>query len=144
MNKLCAIFLFIIPINLFANEVLTCPSGSTEVVGTRKYEGKDAVIRGCKDSKNKFNGTSLIIVNNQLIDKCNYKNNLKDGTCLEWYVTGEKKASTKYKNDKPHGEMNSWYKNGVMEIQAFHDHGKPIGKWQYWNSNGALVNVIEH
>ncbi len=144
MNKKLVIFLFIIPIKLFANGELVCPDGAKEVTDKRIYKEKVAIIKACTDSSNKLNGTSLMIVDNQVIDKCNYTNNLENGTCLAWYFTGEKKTSTKFQNGKLHGEMISWYKNGVIEIQAFHNQGKAVGKWKYWNHNGELTNVIEH
>ena len=126
MNKIITIFLLLVSFNIFAYEKLVCPDGAKEVTGERKYKGKKTIAHGCVNKKGELHGISLIIYNNIVIDKCNYKNGLQHGKCNSWYFTGEKKASHNFESGKPHGKSTLWYKNGTIELQVTHKNGKLV------------------
>lgn len=144
MNKVVLLSLLLFFFCASANEALVCPEGAKIISDSREYKGKDTKVISCVNDKDKLHGTSIIIVNGVIVDKCAYENGIENGVCTSWYVTGEKKKIIHYKKGKPDGEIKGWHQNGEVELQAFYENGKPTGVWKYWNENGELLNAVKH
>ena len=126
MNKTTAIFLFIISFNVFASEKIICPDGTKVLTEKGIYKERETTVHGCLNKDGELHGINIMMVNNTIINKCNYKNSLEHGECTDWYYSGEKKTTSNFKNGKLHGKLIRWHKNGNIEYQANYKNGKLI------------------
>ena len=93
----------------------------------------------------------------------NYKNNQKNGLCIEWYHTGKVKSYCEYENGLKHGierifftnnhrkfyityangilngKFNSWYMNGNIELDCNYSYGTLCDEYKKYDKNGKLV-----
>jgi antitoxin component YwqK of YwqJK toxin-antitoxin module len=56
-----------------------------------------------------------------------YKEDKKDGKCLEYHATGILRKSAVYKEDKLHGEVLDFYENGIPERSAIYYESIQVG-----------------
>ena len=144
MFKVILFMCLLFSTNAIAGGGIVCPDGSRAVCGPGEHEGKVSKVFTCSNGKGEPHGPSIITVDGVIVDKCNYNNGIEDGTCMRWYLTGEKQFSMQFRNGLLDGETKGWYKNGATEMQSFYNAGEPVGKWKKWNDKGELIKVINH
>ncbi|MBN2753966.1 MAG: toxin-antitoxin system YwqK family antitoxin [Candidatus Goldbacteria bacterium] len=81
--------------------------------------------------------------NGVIIEKVDYKNNLRNGISKIYDDRGNLKIKTTYRNDVPDGAYYSYYENGAVETYGYYRLGKKQGAFKYYYSNGLLKQYEE-
>ena len=81
--------------------------------------------------------------NGVIIEKVDYKNNLRNGISKIYDDRGNLKIKTTYRNDVPDGAYYSYYENGAVETYGYYRLGKKQGAFKYYYSNGFLKQYEE-
>ncbi|PKL92353.1 MAG: hypothetical protein CVV21_03320 [Candidatus Goldiibacteriota bacterium HGW-Goldbacteria-1] len=81
--------------------------------------------------------------NGVIIEKVDYKNNLKNGISKIYDDRGNLKVKTTYRNDAPDGAYYSYYENGAAETYGYYRGGKKQGAFKSYYSNGLLKQYEE-
>ena len=68
-------------------------------------------------------------IDGQLILKCQYKNDKKDGKYAEYYDNGSVKTQGSYKNDQKDGEWTEYDYGDKVSSKGSYENGKKNGKW---------------
>ena len=72
-----------------------------------------------------------------------FKDNKLDGTFEFFYETGEKKYTMSYKNGEADGNIELWYKDGKPSDIYNMKNGKKDGTHRYWSDTGQLMGESE-
>jgi antitoxin component YwqK of YwqJK toxin-antitoxin module len=65
--------------------------------------------------------------------------NMKEGTWVQWYVTGDKWIEEEYKRDERNGAFTVWQENGEKEYEGQYTANKPSGTWKYYDKKGKKI-----
>ncbi len=88
-----------------------------------------------------------------LLEKCNYANNIKEGICEEWADTRSDEtegsnnqlvARTNYKNGKKYGLHQEWHRNGQLAVKCRYVNRDRKGLYEAWDNKGNPKQVIRN
>ena len=72
-----------------------------------------------------------------------YKDNLKEGLWIDWYDSEERQIQSKenYQKYEKNGLWEEWYENGNRKLYGNYQDDRKIGKWSYWGPDGRLLKT---
>ncbi|MDZ7738580.1 MAG: toxin-antitoxin system YwqK family antitoxin [Bacteroidales bacterium] len=75
-------------------------------------------------------------IEDHLLMKSNYINNLIDGVCIKYHWNGQVAEELDYESGIKSGNWKQYFNDGTLCLKAYYDNGKLEGEFLSWHPNG--------